>query len=202
VERLIIWRGLDQWRAEVTHICMDAAGLRATGTQLGTDPLTYRLDYTLEAGPDLITRRLAVKVTGERWSREVQLTHDDAGGWRCESKSDGDVDLAPPGGDTGTLADAQDCDLGFSPLTNLMPLRRHALHNRPGSLELLAAWVSVPDLGVVAYPQRYEHLRMDADGAVVRFTSLGIHEGFTSELQLDRDGLVLVYPELARRVGY
>jgi hypothetical protein len=36
----------------------------------------------------------------------------------------------------------------------------------------------------------------------VRFTSLGIHEGFTSELQLDRDGLVLVYPELARRVGY
>jgi hypothetical protein len=82
-----------------------------------------------------------------------------------------------------------------------MPVRRHALHERPGSVELLTAWVAVPDLGLHAYPQRYEHLRADARGAVVRFASLGIDDGFVADLELDRDGLVVCYPQLARRVG-
>lgn len=198
----MIWRGLDQWLTEAATIHLDATGLRATGTQLGTVPMTYRLDYTLDAAQDFVTRSLSVEISGEGWSRGVRLAHDGTGGWHCESKSHGDVDLPAPGGDMKALADARDCDLGFSPLTNLMPIRRHALHTRPGSVDLLVAWVSVPDLGVVAYPQRYEQIRADAVGAVVRFTSRGVHEGFTSELELDRDGFVLVYPHLARRVGY
>jgi hypothetical protein len=36
---------------------------------------------------------------------------------------------------------------------------------------------------------------------VVRFASLGIDEGFVADLELDRDGLVVSYPQLARRVG-
>ncbi len=62
------------------------------------------------------------------------------------------------------------------------------------------AWVSVPDLGLHASPQRYEHLRREANEAVVRYIDLGTDRGFTSELVLDHDGLVLVYPQLARRV--
>jgi hypothetical protein len=202
MERLLIWRGLGQWFTEAANISLDATGLRAIGTQLGMDPLTYRLDYALDTDQDYITRSLSVDVRGEGWSRGVRVTHSGAGGWHCASKSDGKVELPPPGGDATALADASDCDLGFSPLTNLMPIRRHTLHERPGSIDLVVAWVSVPDLGVVGYPQRYEHVRADTTGAVVRFTSLGIHEGFTSELELDRDGLVLIYPGLARRVGY
>jgi hypothetical protein len=82
-----------------------------------------------------------------------------------------------------------------------MPIRRHAIHERRASVELVVAWVSVPDLGVVAYSQRYEHVRSNATGAVVRFTSLSVHDGFMSDLELDRDGLVLVYPQLACRIG-
>jgi hypothetical protein len=62
------------------------------------------------------------------------------------------------------------------------------------------AWVSVPDLGLHASRQRYEHLRRDGDEAIVRFSDLGLHHGFTSDLVVDSDGLVLVYPQLARRV--
>ena len=53
--------------------------------------------------------------------------------------------------------------------------------------EILAAWVSVPDLSLHASRQRYEHVRP----GVVRFTDLGVHEGFSAELELDADGLVL-----------
>ena len=36
---------------------------------------------------------------------------------------------------------------------------------------------------------------------MVRFASLGVHAGFVSDVEVDEDGLVLVYPQLARRVG-
>jgi hypothetical protein len=95
----------------------------------------------------------------------------------------------------GDLDGALDCDLAFSPLTNLMPVRRSGLRELPGSEDFVMAWVSVPDLKVHASPQRYEHVRPD----VVRFLSLD--GDFTAELELDDDGLVVRYPRLAERVA-
>ena len=57
------------------------------------------------------------------------------------------------------------------------------------------AWVSVPDLHVHASPQRYEHLRTTAAGAVVRFGS----GDFTADLLVDAEGFVADYPGLAQR---
>jgi uncharacterized protein len=200
MSRLCLWSGLDGWRAEVVSVNLMPSGVRATGTQLGVDPVPYRLDYLLDAGDNFITRSLEVVATGAGWTRRLQLFGDREGGWRSEAREEGDVELPPAGGDVEALIGALDCDLGFSPLTNLMPVRRHALHERPGAVDLLVAWVSVPDLGLNASHQRYEHVRRQANEAVVRYIDLGTHRGFTSELVLDNDGLVLVYPQLARRV--
>jgi hypothetical protein len=201
VQRLLIWTGLDVWRAEAALVNLAASGLSARGTQLGVDPLPYRLDYVLEAPEDFVTRALHLDVAGDGWARSLRLTHDGEGSWSCESEARGAVRLPPPGGDVAALDGALDCDLGFSPLTNALPIRRHSLHERPETHEYLMAWVSVPDLGLHAYGQRYEHVRADADGTVVRFADLGLSPGFVAELELDRDGLVLVYPDLARRVA-
>jgi hypothetical protein len=182
--RLPIWKGLDEWRAEVARVELGPRDLQAAGTQIGADPTPYRLDYDLDVGSGWITTRLSVQVTTAARERRLLLEHDARGGWRCDGEP------AP------ALAGALDCDLGLSPLTNLMPVRRHALHERGGAAEIVVAWVSVPDLVVDASRQRYEHVRP----GVVRFTDLGLHEGFTAELELDADGIVLVYPELAARV--
>jgi Uncharacterized protein conserved in bacteria len=93
------------------------------------------------------------------------------------------------------LDGALDCDLAFSPLTNLMPVRRSALHVEQGAHDFAMAWVSVPDLAVHRSPQRYEHVRP----GVVRFVSLD--SDFTAELELDSDGLVVRYPRLSERVA-
>ena len=82
-----------------------------------------------------------------------------------------------------------------TPLTNLMPIRRHALHERDEAHDFAMAWVSVPDLGIHRSPQRYEHGR----SGVVRFVSLD--SDFTAELELDADGFVVRYPRLAERVA-
>jgi uncharacterized protein len=196
VERQLTWAGTDAWRAESALVRRQAERFTVSGVQLGVVPLPYRLDYRLEAGPGWVTRLLEVTALGEGWQRSARLERADAGSWTYRQLVLGEVDLPVPGCETDGLEGALDCDLGFSPLTNTMPVLRHALHRRPGVADLTTAWMSVPDLTVVASPQRYEHVRVTDAGAVVRFTS----RDFTAALELDRDGFVVDYPDLARRV--
>jgi uncharacterized protein len=201
MRRLVLWSGTDGWRAEASTAELIDDHVTASGTQLGADPVPYRLDYQLETTARWLTRRLQVEATGTGWRRSLDLRSDGAGRWTIEASYDGDVDLPPPGGDPAAVAGALDSDLGASPLTNLMPVRRHDLHRSPGELDFLMAWVSVPDLAVTPSRQRYETVRAAADGAgaVVRY--VGEHRAFTAELVLDADGLVVDYPGLATRVA-
>ncbi len=126
----------------------------------------YRLEYELDVGPGWVTRRLRV---------------------RCGDRA---LDLDP------SEHDALDCDLGLSPLTNTMPIRRHELlapDARP--VEIVAAWVSVPDLEVHRSPQRYEPI----DAGRVRYVALD--GDFTAVLDVDPDGLVRAYEHLAVRTA-
>jgi uncharacterized protein len=181
--RALVWHGVEEWLAEHAQVDVLDDGVFATGVQLGMEPEPYRLDYLLDVPSGWITRRLELEASGAGWRRSLILEHDGAGRWTANSEPLADV--------TGAL----DCDLGFSPLTNLMPVRRSALHERAGAEDFVMAWVSVPDLKVHAAPQRYEHVRP----GVVRYVS---RDGdFTSELEVDDDGLVVRYPRLAERVG-
>ncbi len=199
--RLLLWEGLDVWRTEAAHVDSAPNGITATGTQIGIDPLPYRLDYRLDASDNFLTRSLEATAAGEAWSRKLRLASDGRGTWQCDAEGAGVTDLPPPGCDPDILAGALDCDLGFSPLTNSLPVLRHQLIHEPGAQEFLMAWVSVPDLSVVASRQRYEHVETRPHGSVVRFVDLGLFEGFTAELTLDAEGFVVLYPHLARRVA-
>jgi uncharacterized protein len=171
----IAWMGLEEWLAEVATVELEPDGVRAAGTQLGE---LYRAHYELDARGDWITRRLRVDVPG---TGTLELAHDGDGAWTVDGAARPDLD--------GAL----DCDLAFSPLTNLMPIRRHALYERAGAADFAMAWVSLPDLAVTRSEQRYEHVRP----GLVRFSS----GDFTADLELDADGLVKTYPALARRVS-
>jgi uncharacterized protein len=172
----LAWNGTPVWRTEVCEVELEADGLVATGAQLGSDPRPYRAAYELEVRGDWVTRRLRVEVGGVG---SLELRHDGKGTWAGVPNS-------------AELEGALDCDLAFSPLTNVMPVRRHRLHEEPGTVDFAMAWVSLPDLTVHRSDQRYEHL---APGRV-RYRS----DTFVADLELDADGLVLVYPGLARRV--
>jgi hypothetical protein len=182
---VLMWAGTDEWRAETAEVRLHADRLTATGVQLGLTPEPYRLDYVLDTAAAWVTRTLRVTAAGDGWRRTLHLTRDADGRW---SSDDGDLPA---------LTGAADCDLGLSPLTNTMPILRHRLHERPGAVELTMAWVSVPDLGVHASVQRYEHLRTTPEGAVVRFAS----GSFTADLLVDPAGFVVDYPQLAQRCG-
>ncbi len=192
---MVVWSGTDMWRAEVARVELGADRLTASGTQLGIDPLPYRVDYELETGAHWVTRRLQLTATGDGWTRRLDLRSDGAGHWESTSSTEGDADLPRPTEDLGMVEGALDCDLAYSPLTNLMPVRRHELDRHPGTVDFLMAWVSLPDLAVHLSPQRYQHL----DTSRVRY--LSTDSDFQADLELDPHGLVINYPGLAQRVS-
>ena len=196
--RAVAWTKVDPFGVEFVELDIDAGYLGATGVAIGTEPLPYRLDYELATGPDHLTTRLYVTCRGEGWRRALDLRRDDAGHWSVGTQDDGDVDLPPVGGDMATLDDALDCDLELSPVTNMMPILRHGLLQGGGPVDLTMAWVAVPSLAVHADLQRYRHVRTEDDQHVVRFEA---RDGsFEADIVLDRDGVVLDYPEIARRL--
>jgi uncharacterized protein len=175
MRRFLAWRGLDEWRAEGCTVERGDHGLRAVGVQLGS---SYQLDYGLETGPELFTRRFVVTVKDKDGERGVLLERsEEDGAWTANGKPLQHVE--------GAL----DVDLALSPLTNYMPAAR--LGDEPR--DHLMAWVDVPTLQVSRSPQRYEPMGRRG----VRYVSLD--SDFTAELDLDADGFVLHYPGLAGR---
>jgi hypothetical protein len=87
--------------------------------------------------------------------------------------------------------DADFVDLGFSPLTNTLPILRDGLDGGDEPRDYVMALVDVPSLEVERSEQRYEPF---APG-LVRFRS----GDFTAMLELDDDGFVVRYPGLAAR---
>ena len=171
---------------EVARLELSAGALSATGHAIGTDPEPYQLTYELETGPGYVTDRMLVTSEGPSGRRALDLRRSQSGTWSANGR--------PVAG----LDGASDCDLGRCPLTNTMPVLRHGLHRAGGPVDLLMAWISVPDLEVMASEQRYTFLTRGDEGSVVRYE--GRHRSFVADLELDGDGLVVRYPGLATRV--
>jgi uncharacterized protein len=136
-----------------------------------------------------------VSSRGAGWSRRLALRRDGAGAWTVDAMTEGNPELPAAGGDATALAGALDCDLGLSPVTNLMPIMRHELLSpAEGQVELTMAWVSVPGLTVEPDGQRYT----SAGQSRVRYDALDGR--FSAIITMDDDGLVADYPGVARRI--
>src|SRR3954454_1892108 len=195
--RFLVWSGVEEWLTEAAQVELSDDGLRATGIQLGADPVPFRVDYRLEAPDRYGTSELELPATAEGWSRHLLLTHDGAGGWRAEVSDTGKVPEGSWDGELPDLSAARDIDIQNSPLTNTMPILREGFQSG-GSGDFVMAFVRMPSLRVEASPQRYEHVRTTEAGSVVRYIS---RDGdFTADLELDAEGRLVHYPRLARRV--
>jgi hypothetical protein len=87
-----------------------------------------------------------------------------------------------------------DIDLGFSPSTNLLPIRRLSL-DRGGSAKIKVAWLRFPSMALVLSEQIYTRMT----GTQYRYESL--ESKFASILETDSDGFVTSYPGHWRAEG-
>ena len=222
LQRTVRWQGADDRnRFDEAMVKLDRDRLSANGTSETSD---YQMRWSLRTGANWVTRSLDVQITAPTWSRRLALVRDAAGRWTSEGRAQ-DVPLTADGAlltiegsdwdpedgelpgivDPPSLIGADDCDLGLCPLTNTMPILRSVLTKRaagplPGrELDFVMAWVEAPSLRVMRSEQIYQLHRIDVDGtSVIRY--IGLHRLFETDLTVDRDGLVIDYPQLARRV--
>jgi hypothetical protein len=68
--------------AEFAELELGGGELRAVGVAVSGDPLPYRVEYELDCGDGLVTRRLSVRAWGAGWGRHLELTRAPGGGCR------------------------------------------------------------------------------------------------------------------------
>jgi uncharacterized protein len=198
-----IWRRLDTAGAEQALLDDGARRLHARGTMVAATPLPLCCRYELYTDDNGATARFEATIEGPGFVRSVRLERA-TGRWRVTASEQGNLDAAlrragrptvgqPGSEDPGRLNNALDVDLGYSPLTNTLPVRRLGLLNaKPGTSRTIdVAWVLVPSLEVVDSTQNYTVV----GDATLSFTS----GSFTAELTFDSEGYVTHYPGLAEQ---
>jgi hypothetical protein len=118
-----------------------------------------------------------------------------AGGAHLVLRADGEGRWSGPQGDPlPGLDGCIDVDLGCTPFTNTLPIRRlgEALYQRQ---ELIVVYITLPEASVMPSRQAYTAL----GGGRYLFESLS--DRFEAEIDTDADGLLLHYPGLFRRAG-
>jgi uncharacterized protein len=183
-ERNVMWTAWEGVGLEHLHFIHEERGVMAEGVVLGvSDGQPFRVNYRVRCDAQWRVREVELSLLVSRW-RELRLAADGNGHW-----TDGD------GQSIAALEGCIDADLSITPFTNSLPIRRLKL--KPGeSGELLAAYVSAMEMKVSPSRQRYTCLQ----SGLYRYEDEGPYRGFSADLTVDVDGLVIDYPGLFRRL--
>ena len=179
-----MWTAWDKPGLEYLRLAVRHSGVVANGLVLSvTEGRPFRIAYDVRCDADWRVRATRVGVPGE--PPKVELLSDGEGNW---TGRDGRAVMY--------LEGCEYIDISETPFTNTLPIRRLGL--APGeSAEISVAYFEGAELQPWPEPQRYTCLEKDSSGGLYRFLSLD--GGFTADLPVDADGLVLDYPELFKR---
>jgi uncharacterized protein len=169
LERFEFLRSGDEWLLRGTILSL-----------AGDEPVEAR--YELACDRAFLTRRARISIRDSAGERALEISAAD-GRWHVN------------GSENPAVRGALDIDLGWSPSTNTLPIRRLGLQIGQASGEFTAAWVRFPGLILEPLPQEYSRI---AD-RVYRYSSRS--GAFTAQLKVDGQGLVLDYEGFWRRVS-
>jgi hypothetical protein len=177
--RRVAWRRSDE--VEVDEHCTLTrrdTGLALVGTVLGSDAgAPIRIEYRVLTDAAGFTTAVHVRDLRGFEQRTMALERDGKGNWRVD------------GAGARSLRGCTDVDLGCSPSTNTLPIRRLGL--RVGASKTIqAAWIQFPALTVAKTAQTYS--RLD------EFTYHYASGTFEADLTVDEEGLVTGYADWRR----
>ena len=177
---VIAWKRLDASGLEQFEMVADTRGWTLRGTILLSDGgRPFEARYELVCDSAWRTRTVAIDLRGPDGERSQRLSAED-GRWFAG------------GAEIDAVRGCVDADLGWTPSTNTLPIRRLDLAIGQ-SKAVTAAWVRFPELTVEPLPQEYLRLAERR----YRYSSAGGR--FVAELEVDEDGLVTTYGQIWAR---
>ena len=177
--RRVAWRRSDEVQTdEHCTLTQRDTGLSLVGTILGAeDGAPVRIEYRVLTDADGLTTAAHVRDLRGFEQRTLTLERDAKGNWTVD------------GAKVRGLKGATDVDLGCSPSTNTLPIRRLRI-GVGASKTIKAAWVRFPELTVVKADQTYTRI----DEFTYRYAS----GDFEAELTIDDEDLVAANADWAR----
>jgi uncharacterized protein len=172
----ILWRRIDHPGLELFQFEASRTAISLKGLVLLTYGGTiYHIEYDILCSPDWRTESVSIKGKAGSKIVDMRISADPARRWYCNGRHvtavDGCVDI----------------DLGFSPSTNMLPLRR--LHLVKGTtIKVTAAWVDFPSFKLKPLKQSYAKR---GDRSVHYESADG---KFQRDLEINSRGLVTRYP--------
>lgn len=174
------WRRLDVPGHEEARIEHTDDGWRLTGeVDVVEEGVHAKLRYAIECDDRWRTRSALVEGDADGQPVRVALASDGAGRWTSDGA------LLPD------LAGALDLDLGFTPATNTLPIRRLRLGVRQ-TAPVRSAWLRFPELRLEPLDQTYTR---EAE-QTFRYRALVDGEAFVARLDTDAYGRVVRYEGL------
>ena len=171
----VVWQRLDQPGFEICRLWQRDDALRLEGTiHTIAEGVPAELSYEVTCDRTWATRAVRVALRRGPSTVTVELRREEGDRWWRDGVRMAELD--------GTT----DIDLGFTPATNTLPIRRLSLAVG-ASAPVKAAWMRFPDLHVEVLPQRYTRLGPNR----YRYESAG--GAFVAELRVDELGLVVRY---------
>jgi hypothetical protein len=193
--RTVLWQGIESPGSDWCALERKSDGWRLQGialAEVATVPVVVQ--YAVVVAPDWSTRAVEIAMrSGDTIKpRQLRLTVSPDRRWQIEREPS--LDPSIPQDDPMALHGLTDVDLGITPATNTLPIRR--LEPAIGeAVAVTAAWVRFPELTIEPLPQRYIRLAERR----YRYESAG--GAFVAEIEVDDLGLVTTYEGGWRRIA-
>ncbi|AOJ04506.1 MULTISPECIES: putative glycolipid-binding domain-containing protein [Burkholderia] len=179
--REVRWAPLEDDGIEHLAFERHAGGSIAESVVVGrNEGRAYGLAYRVVCDERWRAKHVLIKMMG---GGALELRGDGEGGWRNAAGE-------PLTGLDGCI----DVDIAATPYTNTLPIRRLELA-RDERQTIDVVYVSIPDLALSRMRQAYRCVEPDR-----RYRYESVASGFTAVLEVDRDGLVIDYEMLFRRL--
>ena len=183
--RTVLWQAAEGIGLEHVLLTEDSKGIHVQSSVIGVEENSpYCLQYQIHCDGRYQVRSMEAHVIG---GASLSLWTDGQGHWF-------DAQKQPITSIFGCI----DVDITATPFTNTLPIRR--VEWEVGQQQqFLMAYILVPTLETYADQQHYTCLVRRDSGSIFLFESMST--GFTAQIVVDADGLVVDYPGLFKRVN-
>jgi uncharacterized protein len=190
---MLTWQGMGSPSLESVRLMVSDGRLRFCGRLVaaadhaaGVEAFNVSYDAFIEPA-DKVGRLLLHSTVADE-ERQASLSRTEDGVWLIDHGS---------GARRNAFDGAIDVDVAGAVTFICLPIRRLGLHRRAAEHDLPVLSVSLPDLSVSLVRQTYRTVSIGRDGAAVVNHS---YPGFSADLTVDADGMVVSYPGVARLI--
>ncbi|WP_040214624.1 putative glycolipid-binding domain-containing protein [Clostridium polynesiense] len=181
-----IWKTLNETGLEHLFLLKDDESITANSVILTMrKDMPVRILYNIYCNLDWKVNKFEVQIFDGK-SKSIVLQSDGNGNWTTDA-----------GKSVENLYGCIDIDISATPFTNTIPIRRLSLKSGE-SREIKVVYIDTYNFSLKPVNQRYTCIESNLNSCKYKYENL--NSGFMTEFFVDKDGFVIDYPHLFKRV--